>query len=96
MWFVGYLTELFQLLISARVRPKEAIIAFLNTVSQHWSGETPGQDTNRVLWNTSQTHRRSFEYDYEAISKSLRTGRLERELQMVQISVTRCSCITIL
>jgi hypothetical protein len=33
---------------------------------------------------------------YEGVSKSFRTGRLERELQMVQLSATRCSCITIL
>jgi hypothetical protein len=32
---------------------------------------------------------------YEGVSKS-RTGRLERELQMVQLSATRCSCIAIL
>jgi hypothetical protein len=36
-------------------------------------------------------------YDlYEDVSKSFRTGRLERELQMVQLSATRCSCIAIL
>jgi hypothetical protein len=28
---------------------------------------------------------------YEGISKSFRTGRLERELQMIQLSATRCS-----
>jgi hypothetical protein len=33
---------------------------------------------------------------YEVISKSFRTGRLERELQMVQLSATGCSCIAIL
>jgi hypothetical protein len=33
---------------------------------------------------------------YEGISKSFRAGRLERELQMVQLSATRCSCIVIL
>jgi hypothetical protein len=32
----------------------------------------------------------------EGVSKSFRTGRLERELQMVQLSATMCSCITIL
>jgi hypothetical protein len=32
---------------------------------------------------------------YEGVSKSFRTVRLERELQMVQISATRCSCIAI-
>jgi hypothetical protein len=33
---------------------------------------------------------------YEGVSKSFRTGRLERELQMVQLSTTGCSCIAIL
>jgi hypothetical protein len=33
---------------------------------------------------------------YEGVSKSFRTGHLEREVQMVQLSATRCSCIAIL
>jgi hypothetical protein len=33
---------------------------------------------------------------YEGVSKSFRTGRLERELQMLQLSATRCSYIAIL
>jgi hypothetical protein len=33
---------------------------------------------------------------YESVSKSFRTGRLEQQLQMVQLSATRCSCIAIL
>jgi len=33
---------------------------------------------------------------YEGVPKSFWTGRLERELQMVQLSDTRCSCIAIL
>jgi hypothetical protein len=33
---------------------------------------------------------------YVGVSKSFRTGRLERELQMVQLSATRCRCIAIL
>jgi hypothetical protein len=33
---------------------------------------------------------------YEDVSKSIRTGRLERELQLVQLSATVCSCIAIL
>jgi hypothetical protein len=37
-----------------------------------------------------------FLSSYEGVSKSFQTGRLERELQMVQLSATRCSCITIL
>jgi hypothetical protein len=32
---------------------------------------------------------------YEGVSKSFGTGRLDRELQMVQLSATRCSCIAI-
>jgi hypothetical protein len=33
---------------------------------------------------------------YEVVSKSFRTGRPERELQMVQLSAIRCSCIAVL
>jgi hypothetical protein len=33
---------------------------------------------------------------YEGVSKSFRTGRLERELQMVEFFATRCSFIAIL
>jgi hypothetical protein len=33
---------------------------------------------------------------YEGVSKSFRTGRLQRELQIVQLSATGCSCIAIL
>jgi hypothetical protein len=33
---------------------------------------------------------------YESVSESFRTGRLEPELQMVQLSATRCNCIAIL
>jgi hypothetical protein len=33
---------------------------------------------------------------YEGVSKSFRTGRLERELQIVPLSATECSCIAIL
>jgi hypothetical protein len=36
------------------------------------------------------------EKKYEGVSKSFRTGRLERELQIVQLSATKCSCIAIL
>jgi hypothetical protein len=32
---------------------------------------------------------------YEVVSKSFRTGRLEREMQMLQLSATRCSYIAI-
>jgi hypothetical protein len=33
---------------------------------------------------------------FEGVPKSFRTGSLERELQMVQLSATSCSCISIL
>jgi len=33
---------------------------------------------------------------FEGVSKSLRTSRLERELQMIQHCSTRCSCVAIL
>jgi hypothetical protein len=33
---------------------------------------------------------------YESVSKSFRTSRLEREIQMVQLCATRCSFIAIL
>jgi hypothetical protein len=33
---------------------------------------------------------------YKDVSKSFRTGCLERELQMVRLSATRCSCIAVL
>jgi hypothetical protein len=32
---------------------------------------------------------------YDCVPKSFRTGRLKRELQMVQLSATRCSCTAI-
>jgi hypothetical protein len=35
-------------------------------------------------------------YMYEDVSKSFRTGHLARQLQMVQLSATRYSCIAIL
>jgi hypothetical protein len=33
---------------------------------------------------------------YEGVSESFRTGRLERELQIIQLSAITCSCIAIL
>jgi len=34
--------------------------------------------------------------EYDGVSRSFWTGCLEQELQMVQLSATRCSCVTIL
>jgi hypothetical protein len=42
------------------------------------------------------TQTNTLRHLYEGVSKSFRTGRLDRELEMVQLSPTRCSCIAIL
>jgi hypothetical protein len=51
-----------------------------------WGGALITEPLNHV--RRSLTH--------EGVSKSFRTGRLEREQQMVQLSATRCNCIAIL
>jgi hypothetical protein len=38
----------------------------------------------------------NIRYVYEGVSESFRTDRLERELQAVQVSAAKCSCIAIL
>jgi hypothetical protein len=47
-----------------------------------------------------QSHSRgkvhTYIHTYEGVSKSFRTSCLEWELQMVQLSATRCNCIAIL
>jgi hypothetical protein len=48
-----------------------------------------------LLWHHWKDFVRLLEIQiYEGVSKSFRAGRLERELQMVQLSATRCSCMT--
>jgi hypothetical protein len=42
------------------------------------------------------THLLHLQTTCEGVSKSFRTGRLERELRMVQLSATKCSCMVIL
>jgi hypothetical protein len=37
-----------------------------------------------------------IQVEYEGVSKGFRTGRLQQELQMIQLSATRCSCIATL
>jgi len=58
---------------------------------------------NGAILNTQFTERRKdygislkIRRGYEGVSKSFRTGRLERELQIVQLSATRGSFIAIL
>jgi len=49
-----------------------------------------------VSLKLAQFHPYGSYYVYEGVSKSFRTGRLERELHMVKLHATRCSCIAIL
>jgi hypothetical protein len=59
--------------------------AYLNeTRSSHYIRMFP---TMSFVWQIDKCVR---------VSKSFRTGHLEREMQMVQLSATRCSCIAIL
>jgi hypothetical protein len=46
--------------------------------------------------NEFQLLKKDSAFELRGFTKSFRTGRLERELQMVQLSATRCSCIAIL
>jgi hypothetical protein len=46
--------------------------------------------------HVAATRQLRSQLQYVGVSKSFRTGRLEQELQMVQLSATRCSCIAIL
>jgi hypothetical protein len=52
-------------------------------------------DWNRICWESSYLWQ-FLKCTYEGVSKRFRTGRRERELQMVRLSATRCSCIAIL
>jgi hypothetical protein len=48
------------------------------------------------LWRTRVETVVQIRTKYEGISKSFRTGRLERDLQMAELSAIRCSCSAIL
>jgi hypothetical protein len=54
--------------------------------------EKQGECTDQI----QLTQDRCQSWTYEVVSKSFRTGRLDGELQMVQLSATKCSCIAIL
>jgi hypothetical protein len=47
-------------------------------------------------WLFERRPRKGYSEPYEGVTKSFRTDRLERELQMVQLSATSCSCIATL
>jgi len=51
-----------------------------------------GEEMLASYWLPSAVHMML----YEVVSRSFRAGHLERELQMVQLSATRYSCIAIL
>jgi hypothetical protein len=52
--------------------------------------------THTKLRKRNDIFARLKQYQYEGVSKSFRTGCLQRELQMVQLFATRCSCTAIL
>jgi hypothetical protein len=68
-------------------------------VSKTRQSSTPAQEPDWRLYpkhfQTILIHMFSFQGKYEVVSKSFRTGHLERELQVVQLSATGCSCIAI-
>jgi hypothetical protein len=72
------------------IMPLDPILSQLHTVTLYF-------DNNLWLMCTSPKNLYRFSYQiYEGVSINLRTGRLERELQMVQLSATERSCITVL
>jgi hypothetical protein len=59
----------------------------------HFGEETvfTSRPTSPLVWQSTIYTLRT----YDGVSKSFRTDRLERELQMVELSATRCSCISL-
>jgi hypothetical protein len=49
-----------------------------------------------LIWRIFKEMGRKIFSVFEGAAKSFRTGRLERELQMVQLSATRCNYVAIL
>jgi hypothetical protein len=60
-----------------------------NWVLRHDHVEMQGRALRAQFWSWNPLA-------YKGVSKSFQTGCLEQELQMVQLSATKCSCITIL
>jgi hypothetical protein len=77
-----------------------------NYQNPYWEANSrpAGKEISRFLWNPNFLYHvdKTLPVDpnlsqiFEVVSKSFRTGRLERELQMIQLSATRCSYIAIL
>jgi hypothetical protein len=63
----------------------------------YWkSGLSRGRQTvERVAERGTAPDSPALPAEYEGVIKSFRTGCQERELQIVQLSVTRCNCIAI-
>jgi hypothetical protein len=61
-----------------------------------FSGRQVLMKASNIKTNSIQHGKLYSSYKYEGVSKSFRTGRLGRELQMVQVSAIRCSFIAIL
>jgi hypothetical protein len=77
--------------------PKSGIIASnerQRMQTKFWCGNLL-QNCHKIEMDMGEGHLRWVLGMYEGVSKRFRTGRLERELQMVQLSTTRCSCIAI-
>jgi hypothetical protein len=68
-------------------------VAFMHA---QWSEDELGDKVKRPWRSIRCWIEDNVTKTYECVSKCFRTGRLERELQMVQLSVPRCSCIAIL
>jgi hypothetical protein len=61
---------------------------------------TPNAEYRKLRMHSSVNMQSSMQAHtwlfYEGVTKSFRTGSLERKLQILHLSATRCSCITIL
>jgi hypothetical protein len=65
----------------------------VNFIEQRYRAESVTQEAVNLADRIESTR---LYNTFEGVTKSFRTGRLEQELQMVQLSATRCSCIAIL
>jgi hypothetical protein len=68
----------------------------LELIVVSWFGISLHKCQRLVTWHVSEWCKELYSERYEGVSESFRTDRLQRELQMVQRSATRCSCIAIL
>jgi len=83
---------------TAAVRSSETSVYYHNTTWRHSTEDLDVSLSNVAARNKSD---RKFtcaigKSEYEGVSKSFRTGLLGRELQLVQLSDTWCSCIATL